>query len=159
MPTSSRSSRCREHPCYATPAGSGDRRREYAKAKVNLRRPIAQGANFRLWHVGMRKDSKTLVLAAFFGYFLSPKKESTHTHGKKKTDSHASDVGHWLRMTRQEVRPSGRTGPSAPTKRGKRCGGAGRRGRRPLRVRSKKCGDTGRCGHRPLRMHGKGCGA
>jgi hypothetical protein len=47
-----------------------------------LRKPIAQGTDFHLWHAGMRKDSKTLVLAAFFGYFLSPGKESTTAKGK-----------------------------------------------------------------------------
>jgi len=42
-----------------------------------LQHPIAQGKIYRFHHADMRKDSKTLVLAAFFGYFLSPKKEST----------------------------------------------------------------------------------
>ena len=65
------------HSCSTAAADSGDRRRGHAKARINLRKPIAQGTDFHLWHAGMRKDSKTLVLAAFFGYFLSPGKEST----------------------------------------------------------------------------------
>ena len=57
---------------------------------------------------------KPWVLAAFFGYFLSTRKESTTVKGG--TDSHASDVGHWLRMTEEKVRPFGRTESSAPTR-------------------------------------------
>ena len=63
--------------------------------------------------------------------------------GRRGTDSHASDVGHWLGMTPLRG-VFGRTGSSAPTEQRKGCGGetAGRctprvlvplRGHRPLR--------------------------
>ena len=63
--------------------------------------------------------------------------------GRRVTDSHASDVGHWLGMTPLRG-VFGRTGSSAPTEQCKGCGGetAGRctqrvlaslRGHRPLR--------------------------
>ena len=90
----SRGCRC-GHSCSTAAADSGDRRRGHAKARINLRKPIAQGTDFHLWHAGMRKDSKTLVLAAFFGYFLSPGKESTTAKGK--TERRTSGGGHRLR--------------------------------------------------------------
>ena len=76
----SRGCRC-GHSCSTAAADSGDRRRGHAKARINLRKPIAQGTDFHLWHAGMRKDSKALVLAAFFGYFLSLVTESTPAGG------------------------------------------------------------------------------
>ena len=52
------------------------------------------------------KRPKPWVLAAFFGYFLSPGKESTTPTTKRSTHSHASDIGHWFRMTKRGRRRS-----------------------------------------------------
>ena len=68
-----------------------------------MHRPIRVAHRLRHWlHPARAKDFKTLVLTAFFGYFLPLLAESTprSAHdmrfGAKGTDCHTSDVGHWL---------------------------------------------------------------
>ena len=120
----SRGCRC-GHSCSTAAADSGDRRRGHAKARINLRKPIAQGTDFHLWHAGMRKDSKTLVLAAFFGYFLSPATESTPPEAYRVARGAVCGGTHG---PCRGVRYNRRTGSSVPTDDMRVCASPGRRG-------------------------------
>ena len=98
----------------------------------------APGRGISLWTIPpstLRVDtSATLRRTTQCEHWAASQREA------RGTDSHASDVGHWLGMTGYK----GRTGSSAPTEQRKGCGGetAGRctprvlaslRGHRPLR--------------------------
>ena len=104
----------------------------------------APGRGISLWTIPpstLRVDtSATLRRTTQCEHWAASQREA------RGTDSHASDVGHWLGMTGYK----GRTGSSAPTEQRKGCGGetAGRctprvlaslRGHRPLR-KDKRCG-------------------
>ena len=97
-------------------------------------------------HVKPRKEiQKRSFWRRFFSSFLSLLKEKRPPEAKRRTDSHASDVGHWLGMT--ALRGVRGDAPQGYLLRGERWA-AFTQGRLDATALP---WHTGRCGHRPLR--------
>ena len=84
-------------------------------------------------HVKPRKEiQKRSFWRRFFSSFLSLLKEKRPPEAKRRADSHASDVGHWLGMTPLRGVRGGQSRP--PLRRGTRGCGRGMAGRCTPRV-------------------------